>query len=740
MNKVFEPDKIESQLYDFWLSQKLNKAQEKGKPFTIVMPPPNANASLHAGHGMYVIDDIMVRYKRLQGFSCAWIPGLDHAGFETQYVFEKHLKREGKSRLDYDRQTLYKKIRDFVGENSGLIYKQFSRLGFLADWDRSVFSLDSHVVEYVYDTFKKMVKDGLLYRDTYMVNYCTRCGTSLADLEVKYVERQDPLYYINYGPFVLATVRPETKFGDTAVAVNPKDKRYKDWVGKKIKADGLLGEFELKVIADEFVDPDFGTGVVKVTPAHDYNDFEIGKRHNLEVKQVIGRDGRLNNLTGKYKGLTVYSGRAAVVEDLQARGLMAKVDDKYTHSVATCYKCGRDIEPMIIPNWFLRVGELKKAVIKVVEKNEVKFTPKKYKKQILQWLEIMHDWPISRQIVWGIPMPVWYKVERDKDNIWVSWTDKKGQSHQGNASKFLQKGQSLADIEAGLQSVTAKTGKEAPEYVVSEDKPGKDFLPETDTFDTWFSSGQWPLVVLEDKEFEMRFPTDFMGTLQDILRFWISRMIMFSLYRRGQIPFKDVYLWSMVADRKGIKMGKSKGNVINPIDLIDKYGADAFRASLIFGIAQGGTVILSEDKVRAMRNFANKVWNIGRYVYLNSKSQFPNSKQIPNYKSKVDPKQIVLEMQKEYKKLEIKYHKNMEAFHFSRAFDSLYEFIWHRFADVYIESLKQELRSGNIDLQEALISIYKKLLVLLHPFMPYVTEAVWQQFHGKQISILNSKN
>jgi len=730
MDKRFVPAQIEAEIYNFWEKNNffINKS---GKPYTILMPPPNANASLHAGHGMYTIDDIIVRWKIINGFNALWIPGQDHAGFETQYVYEKYLAKQDKSRLDFDRQTLYNDIFKFVKNNSDLIFTQFKRLGFAAAWERNIFTLDEKVINTVFETFKTMESKGLVYRNSYMVNFCSHCGTSLAELEVVYIERKDPLYYIKYGPFTLATVRPETKFGDTAVAVHPKDKRYQKWIGREIEVEGLLGKFKMKVIGDNYVDPKFGTGVVKVTPAHDPNDFEMGKRHCLETKQVIDLNGRLTSLAGPYAGLKVKAAREKVVNDLEAKGLIEKIDENYTHSVTICYKCGRDLEPTIIPNWFIQVKELKKPVEKAVEDEKIKFHPKKYKKQMLQWLAIMHDWPISRQVVWGIRIPVWYEVDKNNSEIWAFWIDKNKKNHQGRVSDFLKQGISLQEIESGLQKIIVPSRKSQPKYVVSIKKPLGDYLPETDTFDTWFSSGQWPLVTLKEEEYKTRFPTDVLGTLSDILKLWVSRMIMFSLYVKKEVPFKNVYLWSMVTDAKGQKMSKSKGNVVNPIELVDKYGADAFRTSLLFGTATGGKVALSEDKVRGMRNFANKVWNIGRFLELNNKTE-------TNLKFNPDSigVKLISDLQKELKKEQKEYKRHMEAYRFSKALGVVYEFIWHRYADYYLEQLKEAFFNGKIEVLEELKKVYFANLKMLHPFMPFLTEAIWQVFHGKDSSIL----
>lgn len=751
MDSKFKPADTDGKIYEFWERADLIKPKN-GKPFTILMPPPNANASLHAGHGMYTVDDVMVRYKRLRGYAALWIPGMDHAGFETQYVYEKHLAKQGKSRLDFDRESLFKNIFDFVKKNSGLIYRQFKRLGFLADWERSVFTLDKKVINTVFATFEKMEGEGLVYRDDYIVNYCPHCGTSLSELEVDHVERADPLYYMRYGPFTLATVRPETKFGDTAVAVHPDDKRYKKWIGKEIEVMGLLGKFNLKVIADKLVDPKFGTGVVKITPAHDFNDFETGKRHGLEIKQVIGMDGKLNQLAGVYAGMKVKAARKKIVEDLSKRGLIEKIDDKYFHSVAVCYRCKNDLEPTIIPNWFIRVKNLKQPVIEAIKKNKVKFYPAKFKKQILSWMEQMHDWPISRQIAWGIRIPVWYDLSKNPD-LFIVFLDKSGKSVSGKV-KDLLKDFRFEEIELGLQKLSAaKTAK----YLISKTKPNSLCLQETDTFDTWFSSGQWPLVTLKEEEYQSLFPTDLMGTLQDILPLWVSRMIMFSLYIRNQVPFKDVYLWPMVTDARGQKMSKSKGNVVDPITLVDKYGADAFRASLFFGISQGGKVNLAEDKIIGMRNFVNKIWNIGRFIQMNQQiknlklktSTFAKASHFvllngtsrdksvdkQNYNSKL---KIIKKLQKEVDEVKTTYLDHIEKYQFSKALNLIYEFLWHRLADYYIEELKEDLRDGNIKILEALQETYFECLKMLHPFIPFVTEAIWQVFKNKK-SILNTR-
>src|SRR3990167_8617237 len=409
MDKTFQPSKFEKDIYAFWEKNKLfvAKVDKKKKPFTIILPPPNANAALHWGHAMYVYEDVMIRYHKLMGFETLWFPGADHAGIETQFVFEKHLKKQGKSRFDFERPILFQMIWDFVQENRGTMEKQLKSLGFALDWTKEKYTMDPDIVDIVYDTFEKLFKDGLIYRAERLVNYCTSCGTSFSDLEVVHKEQTDPLYYMKYGPFTLATVRPETKFGDTAVAVNPKDKRYKKWIGKIVEVEGLIGFFKVRAIADESVDPEFGTGVVKITPAHDFNDFEVGLRHNLEIKQVINPDGKLNELAGKYEGLYIKEARKKVAEDLEAAGLIEKIDENYKHTVGICYRCKNVIEPMLMEQWFIKVEPLAKMSLEAIKKGQINFAAGKYEKIANHWLENLRDWNISRQIVWGIRIPSW---------------------------------------------------------------------------------------------------------------------------------------------------------------------------------------------------------------------------------------------------------------------------------------------------------------------------------------------
>lgn len=693
MDSKYQPQLFEDKIYKQWEKEGFFKAKVniKKKPFSIILPPPNANADLHLGHAMYVFEDIMIRYHKLLGDEVLWLPGADHAGFETQFVFEKHLKKEGKSRFDFDRETLFKMIWEFVLKNRVNMENQLKQLGFALDWEKRKFTMDKEIVKIVYNTFEKLYKKGLIYREKKLVNFCTFCGTSFSDLEVVYKEKISPLYYMKYGPFTLATTRPETKFGDTAVAVNPKDKRYKKWIGKEIEAEGLIGKFKLKVIGDLSVDPKFGTGVVKITPAHDFNDFEVGKRHSLEMKQVIGFDGKLNELAGHYQGLYINQARNQVVEDLRKKGLLVKIKDDYQNRVGTCYKCGRVLEPLPKEQWFIRVKPLTAKAKKLVMNDKIKIYPKRFKKVLLWWLDNFRDWNISRQIVWGIRIPA-YQCQSTK-----KWF-----------------------IKSTLPKECLICGKD-------------DFKQDEDTFDTWFSSGQWPYATLltESKLFKYFYPTTVMETGYDILPWWVARMIMLGVFATGKSPFENIFLHGLVRDKHGQKMSKSKGNVINPMEMVDKYGADALRAALVFGVKEGGDLPFSEEKVIGMRNFCNKIWNIGRFIYLNKRSTLKSVKDKKSLK-------LLIDLEKEFKEEKKKYLKSMDSYQFSQALGLVYEFIWHRFADFYIEQLKDDVINGNIKALKTLETIYLENLKMLHPFIPFVTEAVYKVFQGKKSSMLKT--
>ncbi len=687
MDKVYNHKEVEDKIYCVWEENGYFKPEinPKGKPYSIILPPPNANAPLHFGHAMYVIEDILIRYHRMKGYKTLWLPGADHAGFETQFVFEKKLQSEGKSRFDYDRDKLYQMIWDHVQQNKSGMENQLRKLGFSLDWSREKFTLDFDIVKLVHKAFKKMYDEGLIYRAERLVNYCTFDGTAFSDLEVIHEERKSPLFYIKYGPLVLATTRPETKFGDTAVAVHPDDKRYKKYIGKELEIETVLGKAKIKVIADSYVDPEFGTGVVKVTPAHDFNDFEAGRRHQLQSKQVIGLDGKMNHHAGKFEGLYVKQARKAIVEEMQKKGLIEKIDNDYLTRVSLCYKCKNVLEPLPMEQWFIKVKPLTAPAISAVKKRTIKIYPNRFEKVYFDWLNNLRDWNISRQIVWGIRIPAW---KNKKTGEWIV------------------------------------TEGEAPE--------GDGYQQDPDTFDTWFSSSQWPYVTLQTahkNDFETFYPTSVMETGYDILRIWVSRMVMMGIYRTGKIPFKHVVLHGLVNDPYGKKMSKSKGNVVNPIELVEQYGADAVRFALVYGTALGNDQVLSYPKLEAMRKFSNKLWNMGRFIETKKKELGVKYKELKSYKDILafanhdNDKEW---SRKIYKWVE-EISNYLDKYQFNLAGERLYELIWHGFADFYIEDVKSRTTDESLIILE---NNFLTTLKLLHPFMPFITEEIYQKLTG----------
>ena len=682
-SSAYDPKKTEDRIYKFWEEKGYFKPEinSSGKPYSIILPPPNANAPLHFGHAMYVIEDILIRYHRMKGDKALWLPGADHAGFETQFVFEKHLKSEGKSRFDFDRETLYQMIWDFVQSNRPVMENQLKKLGFSLDWSRKKFTLDKDIVSIVYKTFKKLFDDKLVFRAKRLVNYCTFDGTSFSDLEVIHKEKESSLYFVKYffekggGHITVATTRPETIIADVAVAVNPKDKRYKNLDGKSV----VLPVFGRKVpiIYDDLVDMKFGTGVLKITPGHDPNDFEIAQKHKLKGESLIGFNGKITE--GKYKGLYVKEAREKIVEDLEKEGFLEK-EEKIMHQVPVCYKCQNPIEPLLMDQWFIKMQPLAKDAIEKIKKDEIKIFPNRFEKVLLDFLKNIKDWNISRQIVWGIRIPA-----------------------------FKNK----------------KTG----EWLVTEgESPGKDFDQDTDTFDTWFSSAQWPFATLEvTGDFKEFYPTSVMETGYDILRWWVARMIMIGLYATGKVPFKNVVLHGLVNDPLGKKMSKSKGNVVNPLELVEEYGADAVRFALVFGTALGSDQALSFPKFQNGRNFANKLWNMARFIEMNEVQSPPASPKLQRgEKSKVQSvHRNDIEMKNKVQVLVKEVTKDLDSYNFNFAAEKLYEFVWHEFADKYIEDVKKRIDKQSFT---TLHSSFLILLKLLHPFMPFVTEEIYQKF------------
>ena len=711
--KSYEPGEFEPNIYALW--EKTGAFQPKEPVYnsdesdtencySLVMPPPNANGNLHIGHGLTIaIEDSLTRYYRLRGRSTWYMPGADHAGFETWVVYERALEKQGHSRFEYSRDELYSRVWQFVEEQRGNMELQVRALGASCAWPDLTFTLDENVVSRVYKTFEKMWNDGMIYRGEKLVNFCPHHQTAFADIEVDYKEEKTPLYYIKYGPFTLATTRPETKFGDTAVAVNPNDERYQEWVGKTITVEGVNGPFEVEVIADEMVDMNFGTGVVKITPAHDFNDWEVGQRHNLRVVQVINEEGRLTDVAGRFAGMTVQEGREAVVKAMDEMGLIIKVDNDYVTKVPHCYKCGAVIEPMLKAQWFIDVKRLAKAAIEHLENNEIKFTPSSKKKVLINYLENLKDWNISRQIPWGIPIPAYHQTETDQAPEWIFDT----RTH-------------LKKIEVG----------------------GVTYIRDEDTFDTWFSSSHWPLVCtdwMEGKE-NPYFPLNVMETGADILFAWVARMIMMSVYVSGEIPFREVYLHGLVLDEHGQKMSKSKGNVINPLDLVTKYGSDAFRLGILRGRSAGMNQAFSENSVVAGRNLCNKLWNLARFIQgmvdesksgsavaleiaeaemnaeIVNEGAVKAGVELPYSTDNVGEDWICRELTKCKEEIE----DDFKEYRFAEAVETLTTTIWDKYADWFIESQKIY---KNIPLLKMTLEM---ILKMLHPFAPFLTEAIWQ--------------
>jgi len=667
MDKQYNHKEHEDKIYDEWEKSNAFKPNSSKKSFSIALPPPNANAPLHYGHAMYTVEDILIRYHRMLGESTLWLPGADHAGFETQVVYEKHLEKEGKSRFNFEREELYKNIWDFVQGNRGTMENQLKKLGFSLDWSNKKFTLDDDIVKTVYKTFKKLHDKGLVYRDSRLVNFCTKHGTAFSDLEVDHVEKKDSLYYIKFkikdsDDFItVATVRPETIYGDVAIGVNPKDRRYKKYVG--LVAINPLNRNELPIIADSYVKVDFGTGALKITPAHDENDFNLAKKYNFPLVQIIETNGKLNSKALECEGLKVLPAREKVIDILKGIDQLEKTEE-YVHSVGTCYKCGNTLEPLPIPQWYVKVEDLAKPAIEAVKSGKIKIIPKRFEKIYFHWMNNIHDWNISRQVVWGIRIPAW------KNSVTGEWVVTEGEAPTGN-----------------------------------------DWVQEVDTFDTWFSSGQWPFATLgypNGELFKKFYPLDVMETGYDIIFFWVARMIMLGIFVTGEVPFKNVYLHGIVRDSKGIKMSKSKGNVINPLEILDKYGADALRMSLISGAGAGSDQNYSESKVIGYRNFANKIWNAARFVKEFESTESKESTSI-GYKDRIKTTTDLVT-------------KKINNYKLNNAAEIAYKRFWGNFCDMDIEFAKK----GWLSKKEMLWGL-ETYLKLLHPFVPFVTEAVWKE-------------
>jgi valyl-tRNA synthetase len=710
MDKVYDHRQTENKWYTLWDKKEFfaPKVDVKKKPYTIIMPPPNANGELHIGHATFIaIEDILIRFHRMRGRPALWLPGADHAGILTQVVYERELEKQGKTRFDLGRESFFKQTYEFTMKNRKRMEAQLKALGASCDWAREKFTLDSEISKAVYTTFKKLYDKGLICRGERIINWCSRCGTALSDLEVAHEEKKGTLWYIRYpmklgSPIhgsqprnkasklhnfiTVATTRPETMLGDTAVAVNPGDKRFKELVGQN--ATLPLMNREIPIITDAAVDMRFGTGAVKVTPAHDPTDFEIGQRNSLETVSVIGQDGCISTNAGEFSGLKIAVGRQKIVEKLEKQKLIEKVED-YTHTVGICERCRSTVEPLVSKQWFVKTKPLADPAIDAVKKGSIKILPKRFEKIYFNWLEDIRDWCISRQIWWGHRLPVYYCQEIK--NV-----------------KCKMKNGTFVSIETPKKCPFCKAS------IIEQDP---------DTLDTWFSSGQWPFTTLgwpnQTEDFKYFYPTSVMETGYDILFFWVARMIMLGIYATGKPPFHTVFLHGLVRDERGQKMSKSKGNVIDPLEVAEKYGADAVRMALVFGTSPGNDVNLGESKIRGMRNFTNKIWNIGRFIIDTKPSSIKNASQ-----NKED-KRILNELEETKKDVT----KSIENYRFGQAAEDLYKFIWHKFADKYIEHAKTRREEA----QPILEKVFEESLQLLHPFMPFITEDLWQRLPNKKV-------
>ena len=695
LSKTYEPAKFEPSIYALWESSGAFMPSDKGDPYSIVMPPPNANGNLHVGHAyMIPIEDILTRYYRMKGRDTIWIPGSDHAGFETWVVFERYLNSQGKSRFDYSREQLYQMTWDFVEKNRGNMELQIRALGASCDWSSTVFTLDDKVIKTVYQTFHKLWNDGLIYRGNRIVNYCPHHQTSFADIEVEYKEEKSHLWHIAYplsngnGAIEVATTRPETMLGDVAIAVHPDDEQYKDLIGQTVIVP-LVGR-EIPIIADDAVELGFGTGAVKITPAHDPLDFEIGQRHGLKQIQIIGLDGKLTEAAPeKYQGMTPDEARKEVVKDLKAAGAMREIED-FVHQVPHCYKCGAVIQPLLMKQWFINVKPLAKKAREAVEEGRIKFYPAQKGYELVRYYDELRDWNISRQIPWGIPIPAFQNV--DDPNDWIF-----------------------------------DTRVEQTEIIVD----GKTYRRDEDTFDTWFSSGQWPYITtdyLDDEQLSRFYPNAVMETGVDILRAWVSRMIMLGLYTTNKVPFKEVFLHGLILDEHGQKMSKSKGNVVNPMEIIDKYGSDALRIGIVMNRSAGQAQAFSEASVIAGRNFCNKLWNIARYIEDKAEQTKVTDEAVANAKPQtIADHWILAKLDQARAALD----NHIQNYRFAESVDTIYHAIWDDLADWYIEASKVK---ADATFMRRVLSI---ALRLAHPFAPFVTETIWTTIRGEESLLIS---
>ena len=687
--KTYEPQEVEGKIYQSWMDAGCFKAAPNPdkKPFCIVMPPPNVTGQLHMGHAMdATLQDILIRYKRMQGYEALWMPGTDHAGIATQIKVEEELrKNEGLTRYDLGREKFLERVWDWKHKYGDRIVEQQKKLGASCDWDRARFTMDEGCSRAVREAFCELYDKGLIYKGSRIINWCPHCLTALSDAEVEYQDKPGHLWYIRYpladgsGDLVVATTRPETMMGDTGVAVNPEDERFKDLVGKTCILP--IMNREIPIVADEYVELGFGTGAVKMTPAHDPNDFEVGLRHNLEVIRCIDDDGKINENGGPYNGMDRYECRKAIVKDLEEQGYLIKTED-YSHNVGTCYRCHNDVEPLISAQWFVKMAPLAKEALRVVNDGEVQFIPERFTKTYTNWMENVHDWCISRQLWWGHQIPAWTCA--DCGHITVDRAD---------------------------PTCCAKCGS-------------KNITREEDVLDTWFSSALWPFSTLgwPDKtpELDYFYPTSVLVTGYDIIFFWVARMIFSGCEQMGKYPFEKVLIHGLVRDDKGRKMSKSLGNGIDPLEMAEKYGADALRFNLITGNSPGNDMRFYVEKCEAMRNFANKIWNASRFVMMNLTI---DQVELPE-KLELEDKWVLSKLNTLIREVT----ENMDAYELGVASAKVYDFIWDTYCDWYIELTKDRMRNTDTaeNAQNVLCYVLIQVLRLLHPFMPFITEEIYQ--------------
>ena len=691
--KTYEPRDVEDRLYKFWVDNGYFHAERDPdkKPFTIVMPPPNVTGQLHMGHAMdAAMQDVLIRFKRMQGYSALWIPGVDHAGIATQIRVEEELRKEGKTRYDLGREKFLERVWAWKHQYGDRIVEQQKRLGASCDWDRARFTMDEGCSKAVREVFVNLYEQGLIYKGSRIINWCPHCVTALSDAEVEYVDKPGHLWHVRYpladgsGEVIIATTRPETMLGDSGVCVNPNDERYKDIVGKNVILP-LVGK-EIPVVADDYAEMDFGTGCVKMTPAHDPNDFEVGLRHNLEVIRVLDDKGVVNENGGKYQGLDRYEARKQIVADLEAQGYLVKVEP-YNHNVGTCYRCHRDVEPIISAQWFVKMKPLAEEALRVVNDGETKFVPERFTKIYTNWMENVRDWCISRQLWWGHQIPAWYCA--DCGHMTVSRED----------------------------------------AVCCEKCGSKHITRDEDVLDTWFSSALWPFETLgwpdtNAEDFRYFYPTDVLVTGYDIIFFWVARMIFSACKQTGRPPFHTVLIHGLVRDDKGRKMSKSLGNGIDPLEMIDRYGSDALRMNMLTSNSPGNDMRFYIERCEAMRNFANKLWNASRYVMMNlsiDKNELPALSELETSDEWILSKLNTLIAD---------VTENLDKYELGVAVQKIYDFIWDSYCDWYIELTKARLygedEAQKRSAQQVLLYVLDQILRLMHPFMPFITEEIWQ--------------